>query len=157
MYQFYFLSNQYFIDFNDVYLMQNKSTIQDRNGRPCFLAFDDNNYPDIKWLVPISSKYSKYKAIEQSKIAKYGSCITLSFGIVANQQKAFLIQNMCPSTMNYLTPYIDKLGNPISVNNIVANDVVQKAKQVLALEQIGKHILFTDSMRIYNKLVSNLI
>jgi hypothetical protein len=73
-----------------------------------FFAFSDKNQPDIFWLVPISSRIEKYKFEEQKKIKKYGRCNTIRFGTVLGRECAFLIQNMCPVTNRYITPYIDK-------------------------------------------------
>ena len=104
--QLYFLSDQYYIDFPDDKLMQNKDMIDGiRRSRPCFLAFPDSKNPSIYWLVPISSRYEKYQKIAQSKIEKYGRCNTIRFGTVLGRNAAFLIQNMCPVTEFYLTAY----------------------------------------------------
>jgi ABC-type polysaccharide transport system permease subunit len=72
------------------------------------IAFKDYKIADIYWIVPISSKYEKFKRIEQDKINKYGHCNTIRFGTVLGRNTAFLIQNMCPATRKYLTAYIDK-------------------------------------------------
>ena len=41
---FYYLNDQYFIDFPDPQLMQNKETINGQlHDRPCFYAFQDDN------------------------------------------------------------------------------------------------------------------
>ena len=64
--QLYFLSNQYYEDFPDDKLMKNKDTIEGiPHSRPCFFAFPDTRIPEIYWIVPISSKYKKYRRIEQ--------------------------------------------------------------------------------------------
>ena len=67
--QLYFLSNEYYQDFPDDKLMQNKDIIDGvLHSRPCFFAFPDARVPEIYWIVPISSKYEKYRRIEQDKI-----------------------------------------------------------------------------------------
>ncbi len=99
--QLYFLSDQYYQDFPDDKLMQNKDII---NGtpysRPCFFAFKDTKIEDIYWIVPISSRFEKFKRIEQDKINKYGHCNTIRFGTVLGRNTAFLIQNMCLQQQN---------------------------------------------------------
>ncbi|HIR13772.1 MAG TPA: hypothetical protein IAB31_07600 [Candidatus Choladousia intestinavium] len=76
--QLYFLSNEYYQDFPDDGLMKNKDTIDGvPHSRPCFFAFRDARVSGIYWIVPISSKYEKYKRIEQFKIKKYGRCNTI--------------------------------------------------------------------------------
>ncbi len=65
---FYFLSDDYFIDFPDDKLMQNKETINGvSHDRPCFYAFyaEDTN---LYWMIPFSSKVDKFKDIYNKKI-----------------------------------------------------------------------------------------
>lgn len=99
---FYFLSDQYFIDFPDSNLMQNKETINGQShGRPCFYAFQDMN-TGLFWVIPISSQVYKYTAIYNNKIQRHGKCDTIVFGDVVGHRKVFLIQNMCPVTPKYI-------------------------------------------------------
>ena len=58
----------------------------------------DTKIADIYWIVPISSRFEKFRKIEQDKISKYGYCNTIRFGTVLGRNTAFLIQNMCPAT-----------------------------------------------------------
>jgi hypothetical protein len=54
--QLFFLSDQYYRDFPDDKLMQNKDIINGMpHSRPCFFAFEDTKISDIYWVVPISS------------------------------------------------------------------------------------------------------
>lgn len=152
--QFYFLSDEYYIDFPDDKLMKNKETINGAtNSRPCFFAFRDTQNPSVFWIVPISSKYEKFKKIEQEKIQKYGKCNTIRFGTVLNRQTAFLIQNMCPATEQYLVPYLDKNNHPIRIDDRIVADVVKNAKDVLALAKRGAKVIFPDVFKIYNNLI----
>lgn len=129
--QFYFLSDQYYLDFPDDKLMKNKVMVDGSlHKRPCFFAFRDRKIPEIYWIVPISSWHEKYKQIEQTKIKKYGYCNTIRFGVVLGINTAFLLQNMCPATSKYLTPYIDKNAHPIRIDNRVATDVTKNALDV---------------------------
>ena len=155
--QLYFLSNEYYQDFPDDKLMQNKDTIDGvPHSRPCFFAFPDTRVPEIYWIVPISSKYEKYKRIEQGKIKKYGRCNTIRFGTVLGRNTAFLIQNMCPATEKYLTPYIDKNKQPIRIDGRVAADVEKNARSVLALAKRGAKVIFPDVFTIFQGLEQQL-
>ena len=80
---FYYIDDQYFKDFPDPYLMQNK---------------DSNT--QLFWMIPFSSQVSKFKGIYNKKMQKYHRCDTIVFGEVLGHEKAFLIQNMCPITEN---------------------------------------------------------
>ena len=137
--------------------MQNKDTIDGvPHSHPCFFAFPDTRVPEIYWIVPISSKYEKYKRIEQGKIKKYGRCNTIRFGTVLGRNTAFLIQNMCPATEKYLTPYIDKNKQPIRIDGRVAADVEKNARSVLALAKRGAKVIFPDVFTIFHGLEQQL-
>ena len=46
---FYYIDDQYFKDFPDPYLMQNKEKVNGQlHDRPCFYAFQDSNTQDRK-------------------------------------------------------------------------------------------------------------
>lgn len=155
--QLYFLSDQYYQDFPDNKLMQNKDVVNGvPHNRPCFFAFEDSKISDIYWIVPISSKYEKYKRIEQDKIKKYGCCNTIRFGTVLGRNTAFLIQNMCPATGKYLTAYIDKNNRPVKIDGRVASDVEKNARNALAMAKRGAKVIFPDVFKIYNGLKQQL-
>lgn len=155
--QLYFLSDQYYSDFPDDKLMKNKDMIDGAlHNRPCFFAFSDTKVSGIYWIVPISSKYEKYKRIEQDKVRKYGRCNTIRFGTVLGRNTAFLIQNMCPAIEKYLTPYIDKNQRPIRIDNRTAADVEKNAREVLAMAKRGAKVIFPDVFKIYRDLEQQL-
>lgn len=155
--QFYFLSDQYYRDFPDDKLMKNKDMIDGSlHSRPCFFAFSDSKISDIYWIVPISSKYEKFKIVERNKIKRFGRCNTIRFGEVLGRNTAFLIQNMCPATIKYLTPYMDKNDLPIRIDNRVAADVIKNARDVLAIAKRGSQVIFPDVFKIYSILEQQL-
>lgn len=104
-----------------------------------------------------SSRYEKFKRIEQEKIKKYGRCNTIRFGTVLGRNTAFLIQNMCPATEKYLTAYIDKNNQPIRIDNRVVTDVVKNARNVLAMAKRGEKVIFPDVFKIYDSLNQQLL
>lgn len=155
--QLYFLSDQYYRDFPDEKLMKNKDVTNEViHSRPCFFAFKDSKIADIYWIVPISSRYEKFKRIEQDKIKKYGRCNTIRFGMVLGRNTAFLIQNMCPATSKYLTAYLDKNGCPIRIDDRVVSDVERNARNVLAMAKRGAKVIFPDVFKIYHGLEQQL-
>lgn len=155
--QLFFLSDQYYLDFPDDKLMKNKDTTDGvPHSRPCFFAFPDSKIPEIYWIVPISSKYEKFRQIEEKKIQKYGKCNTIRFGTVLGRPTAFLIQNMCPATEMYLTAYTDKNDQPIRIDGRVAADVTKNAREVLAMAKRGAKVIFPDVFRIYRELERQL-
>lgn len=156
---FYFLSQQYFDDFPDPYLMQNKERINGQlHDRPCFYAFEYTAHPGIFWLVPFSSQTNKFHKIYESKLEKYHRCDTIVFGEVLGHSKAFLIQNMCPVTSGYISSeYIDRQSNlPVKVSGNLDDEIKTKAKRVLALQRQGKKLIFPDVLSIETKLITSL-
>ena len=98
-----------------------------------FFAFRDKDHLDILWLVPVSSKYEKYKNIYDKKIDKYGKCNTIVFGTLINKKAAFLIQNICPVINEYIKEiYIDKTNNPIQIDSRTVSDVIKNSREVIA-------------------------
>ena len=65
---FYYIEDQYFKDFSDSYLMQNKEKVNGQlHDRPCFYAFQDSN-TQLFWMIPFSSQTSKFKGIYNKNI-----------------------------------------------------------------------------------------
>jgi hypothetical protein len=155
---FYFLNDQYYIDFPDKYLMQNKETVNGvTHDRPCYYAFKDKNYPDIYWMIPFSSKINKFHKVYNDKIAKNGKCDTILFADILGYEKAFLIQNMCPVSAKYIkNKYVDSTG-PVRLSQHQEQELQKKASQILALVEKGyRNLVFPDILKIKNKLIEDL-
>lgn len=154
--QFYFLLDQYYLDFPDKYLMGNKIINDVEHYRPYFFAFNDKDYEEIFWIIPISSKIAKYRKIYNKAIENYKYCNSIYFGKVANKEAAFLIQNMCPATKDYLKPYLNKKNEPIRINDLTAKIIIKKARKILKQLKHGSKCIFSDSILIYNVLIKRL-
>lgn len=154
---FYYIKDQYFIDFPDPKLMQNKETVHGQvHDRPCFYAFEDSS-TGLYWMIPFSSQVSKYRKYYNDKIQKYHRCDTITFGYVLGHEKAFLIQNMCPITQLYIkNEYIDTISNmPVRVDGLLERELREKAKHVLALQRKGFKLIFSDVLAIEAQLIKN--
>lgn len=151
---FYYINDQYFIDFSDDKLMQNKETFNAiSHDHPCFYAFTDNS-TGLFWLIPFSSQTKKFKDIYNKKVARYGKCDTITFGEVLGFEKAFLIQNMCPVLPQYIkNEYLDKQSAPVRISGDLEKEIISKAKKVLALERKGIKLIFPDVMKIEKELL----
>ena len=153
---FYYINDQYFIDFPDSNLMCNKEKVNGQpHDRPCFYAFKDNK-TGLYWMIPFSSQVSKFKVHYNSKMSRYGKCDTIVFGEVLGFQKAFLIQNMCPLTEKYIkNEYIDKHASiPVRIDGRLETELIKKAKKVLALQRKGVKLIFPDVLKIEKELLS---
>lgn len=158
---FYFLTDQYFTNHDDGKLMKNKENVDGTtHDRPCFYAFKDDE-TGLMWMIPFSSKVSKFRAIYASKVAKSkkGICDTIAFGNVLGREKAFLIQNMCPITSKYINnQYIDSMsGTPVRLDGVFEAELIKKAKKVLALHRKGIKLIFPDIDKIEKELISEII
>ena len=93
--KFYFIKDEFFSIFKDYKLMENK---ENGNKRPCYFCFNDMENEEIIWFVPISSKVEKYKSIYENKKKARKKVYNFVFGKVLGKEKAFLIQNIFPTT-----------------------------------------------------------
>jgi hypothetical protein len=152
---FYYIEDQYFVDFPDNCLMKNKETVKGQvHDRPCFYTFQDST-SGLYWMIPFSSQISKFRTIYNKKIKKYKKCDTIVFGKVLGHEKAFLIQNMCPITKDYIkNEYIDARANiPVRVDRMLEKELKEKATRVLALQRKGIELIFPDVLDIEKKLI----
>lgn len=154
---FYFIKDQYFIDFPDDKLMQNKEGINGvSHNRPSFLAFEESS-SGIFWMIPISSQVTKFRYIYNTKVERFGKCDTISFGNVLGHEKAFLIQNMCPVTNKYISNEYISNNTPVTVDGVFEKELFEKAKKVLALVRRGnKNLVFPDVIKIEKELLSTI-
>ena len=168
---FCFLDASYYKRFTDPYLMH----AQEQGGRrPFFFTFQDTQHPEIYWFVPVSrvaGKMGKYQGIIAKKKQQYGKCETLVIGEVLGQQAAFLIQNMCPVTTQYITEtYVQESNKvPVSVRKETQTEVERLAKivwarikqkaeaEIKAGKPVSKNgFVFPDIFTIYQELVKDL-
>lgn len=152
---FYFIKNEYFDRFNDKFLMHNKEKINGKtHNRPCFYAFRDEN-TNLLWLIPFSSQIDKFKKIYDDKISKYKKCDTIVFGNVLGYEKAFLIQNICPITEEYIeNEYVDSNNIPVRVEEKLEKELISKAKRVIRLTRNGLKLIFIDILKIEKELLN---
>ena len=161
---FFFITDDFFIKHDpEGTLMKNK---EGKHHRPCFYAFPDKKEPNIFWCVPISSQVGKYEKIVQNKISKQiakgyktPKCNTIRFGEVLGQKRAFLIQNIFPVTVSYVSNiYIDKNShNPVTIAPTTEKDITTNAKDILKLVFRGyDKLVFSDIQKIYNNLIEEI-
>lgn len=152
---FYFLNDNYFKDFTDTNLMQNKESLNGTiHDRPCFYAFQDSK-TGIFWMIPFSSQVNKYRRYYNQKVSKYGNCDTIAFGKILGYEKAFLIQNMCPVSSEYIkNEYFDSQANvPVRIDGVFEKGLIKRAKKVLALQRKGIKLVFPDILEIESRLL----
>ncbi|WP_314093635.1 type III toxin-antitoxin system CptIN family toxin [Selenomonas noxia] len=154
----YFLKDQYFIDFPDPRLMKShERTATGLHGRPCFFCMRDKKDKDILWMIPLSSKLTKFKAILASKTARYGECDTIVIGKVLGSESAFLLQNMCPVTDKYIDCEYTPNGKTVQLAEGLKNELHKKAERVLETYTFrSKKVIFPDVEKIKKELLCQL-
>jgi hypothetical protein len=158
--KFYFLKEQYFIDFPDPKLEKNKEVMDGvLRSRPCFYAFK-NEKNDIYWMIPISSKVDKYRREYDKKIKRFGICDTIVLGDILGQERAFLIQDMCPTISEYIEEeyaYSFFSHIPVRIEPYLKIDIEEKAKNVLGLTRRGNtYLVFPKILEIEKQLLRKL-
>lgn len=153
---FYFLESRYFVDFNDDKLMSNHETVDGAtHDRPCYCCLKLKDTDNIFWGIPISSQVKKYREIYNKKLSKYGICDTIEFGNVLGVERAFLIQNMCPITDEYIKNEYVHYGVPVALDFETHNRIKRKAAKVLALlHNSNKNFIFPNVLEIEKALKS---
>ena len=156
----YFVKDKFYERFKNCGLLENKEIIDGKeHNRPCCYLFKyKQEDTDIYWMIPISSKVSKYESEYQKSIKKYGKCDNISFGYILGDKCAFLPQNLFPITEEYINNiYIDKnTSNPITIPADLMAELNKKARKKIRYNQNGKILGMTDIMKIYNELKNDI-
>lgn len=144
--KFYFIKQEFFEKVKDELLLKNKG---DENKRLCYYCFKDLKNSDILWFIPISSKVEKYSKIYNYKLQKYKIVDNIVFGYVEGEKRAFLIQNMFPTTEEYIIEAYIKQNRYVNVNKELKKEIERKANKILKLVEKGyKGLVFSDILKI---------
>lgn len=136
----YHIKDEYFEKVQDSNLMQNK---EGGTYRPTFYCLRDNK-TSLLWMVPLSSRVEKFKAIHDKQMAKYGKCLTIVLGEFDGKEAAFLLQNMFPIRDYYLDHIHTRNNNPVPVKHSIHKEVTTRMKKIRQLHSRGKKVVFPD-------------
>lgn len=116
--KFYFIKDKFFEVFKDYGLMVNK---ENGSKRPCYFCFKDRQNSEIIWFVPISTKFEKYEKIYEKKKAKSGKkpVYNFVFGNVLGKKAVFLIQNIFPTTLDYIEKKYTNSNKGVEIPKII--------------------------------------
>ena len=151
---FYYITDEYYDKFKNCNLMGNKDEDEfGKHGRPCYYCFEQLGF---YWMIPISSKVEKYKQLYDEKMERYnGRFDSIRFGYVNGQERAFLIQNMCPVTSKYIdSEYrIENNTRPVTIDRTLASELNGIIRKVLRYyNDRGIKIVLTDLDTILSDL-----
>ena len=89
---------------------------------------------------------------------KYKIVDNIVFGYVEGEKRAFLIQNMFPTTEEYIIEAYIKQNRYVNVNKELKKEIERKANKILKLVEKGyKGLVFSDILKIKEKLKSQNI
>ena len=152
--RFYYISDEYYNKFQNCGLMGNKEEDNfGKHGRPCFYCFICD---DFYWMIPISSKIEKYKKIYNEKIKKYPNYDGIRFGFVNGEERAFLLQNICPTTKEYIeSEYtINKGETYVTISNNLQKTLNGIARKIIRFHKNGIRITLTNLTKIIEGLTN---
>lgn len=148
----YHIKDDYFSKVEDPKLMKNK---ENGNYRPTYYCMKDE-YSELLWVIPMSTKVDKYKKIYDKNVDKYGKCITIVLGAYSGEKAAFLIQNMFPIIPKYID-HIHTINNvPVPVHSVIQSVIISNVKEVLQLYKRNIRIVFPDIKQIADIMLSEL-
>ena len=152
--KFYFVKDEYYKIFSVCNLLENKELDEKGNQRkrPCYYCLKRN---DIYWLIPISSKVDKYHKIYEKKIQQRGHCNSISFGYVNGKERAFLLQNMCPITEEYIDEIYTIENGTVEVklsSPKVASEIKKNAETLIRLIEKGIPCTLSNVNKILGEL-----
>lgn len=148
----YHIKDEYFEKVNDNMLMQNKE-----NGtyRPTFYCLKDEK-TSLLWMVPLSSRVDKFRAIHAKQAKKYGRCLTIVLGEFDGKSAAFLLQNMFPVTEYYLDHIHTRNNNPVPVKHSIHSKINTNMKRLRQLHKRGRKVVFPDITRLEEIMLEEL-
>ena len=151
--KFYFIKDNFFDLFKNYNLMENK---ENGNKRPCYFCFKDFEDERILWFVPISSKVEKYKTIYENKKKARKVVYNFVFGKVLGKEKAFLIQNIFPTTEKYIeTKYQNKMQD-VEITETLKTEIIQTSRNVIKLAEKGINIPFYNIIEMKQLLLKDM-
>ena len=136
--KFYFIKDEFFEIFKGYKLMENK---ENRKKRPCYFCFRDKFNKEIIWFVPISTK--------QHKVYNF------IFGEVVGKKSVFLIQNLFPTTEEYILGKYITENKDVEIALNVRKKVIAYARQVIMMAERGINIPFYNIVEMKNILLQN--
>ncbi len=148
---FYIIDDQFYIDFPDENLKGNKE-----ENRPHYYAIVDP-VTGLPWMIPMSSKIEKYKALIKKRLDSGKPCDTLHICKLDNgKESVFLLQDMFPIIENYISREYTLNGCHFILTSDKNAEIVQK-KAMRTLNMIKRGIKFTPTQADVLNIESELL
>ena len=143
---YYHMKDNFFDVVAEPKLMGNK---ENGNYRPHYLAVQDIANLFIYWMIPVSSKFSKYQKIYETQMERYGKCTKIVLGKCDGWDAAFLIQNAFPTISDYFDHIHTSKGQPLTLHSSTSKQIVNNLQYNLHLHKHGVSLFYADIERIY--------
>ncbi len=150
--KFYFIKDEFFNVFKDYGLMLNK---ENGKKRPCYFCFRDKYNKKIIWFVPISTKYEKYQKIYEYKKQRQRRVYNFVFGEVVGKKAVFLIQNVFPTTEEYILEKYVTENKDVEIALNVRNKIIAYSRQVIMKAEQGVNIPFYNIIEMEKILLED--
>lgn len=151
--RFYHVKDDFFDAVISGGLMANK---EGGHSRPHCLALRDDDEPRIIWMVPVSSKVDKYKALRDKMAKRYGKCTKIVIAKCGGMDAAYLIQNAFPTTARYID-HVHTYGEvPVEIHEGTRKLIAQCLRNNLRLQRRGAKLFFPDVSSIYQSMLDEL-
>ena len=152
---FYIISDEFYNDFPDPYLMGNKS-----ESRPhCYALRDDKS--GLYWMIPMSSRVEKYEQIIDRHTKNNKPCDILHIAkIVGKKASVFLIQDIFPVTEKYIShEYTVGKKHLTITNEKLAAIIEHKSRKTLGMIRRGVKFSPTQPnvLEIEKKLLEDIV
>ena len=149
--KFYFIKDEFFDVYKDYGLMLNK---ENGKKRPCYFCFRDKYNKEIIWFVPISTKYDKYQKIYEYKKQRPHRVSNFVFGEVVGKKAVFLIQNIFPTTEEYILEKYVTENKDVEIALNVRNKIIAYSRQVIMKAEQGINIPFYNIIEMEKILLN---
>lgn len=137
----YFIKDEHFAKYSKYKLFYSPRT-NEKKDRPHFLCFKNKN--NVYWVIPLSSRVTKYKKVYDKEILKHRRSLKFHFAKVSGIENAFLIQNAFPVASYHIKKeYMKDNKSVLLENQSDINEITQKLKSYLY--QLSKGVVFYDN------------
>lgn len=115
--------------------------------RPTYYCIKDEQ-TNLLWMIPMSTRVEKYKAIIEKDTAKYGSCTKIVLAPAGGRQAAFLIQNTFPILEKYIDHPHTIQNHPLFLEPRIQALIQTNFRKALSMQKRGINVIYTDIFRL---------
>lgn len=154
----YFIKDEFLEKYGQKYnLMENK--VNKGTKRPTYFCFNDDKNKNLLWFVPMSKQYEKYVKVYNVKKQKMNKEPNnfVFFNNIAGIKGVFLIQNIFPTCKVYVQQEYLRRGQEIKVSKVIQREILDKAKDVIALANRGIVATYTNLPEFIKEIEQEIV